>query len=241
MVNDIPYKIISHVALSAGTDTITKKALSQYEKSGTRKRHGTLVRQFLGLRKFDSSAKTDVYGQCLQYASTKTHLTDITNAAIEYLISNQFELPALSSLEKIAREARKNVNTTTFESVSSQCDEKLLRDLERLLISDSPNDNWLYLKSAPKTASPKNADMHLNYADWLFKWQGLPDLSHLPVTRLQQFREEAFAMTVNHIRQGAYDKTVTLMIVLIFTQQSITLDHITQIFNRMCATKRITN
>ena len=232
-IKDIPYKIISHIALSAGIEGVTKRSLLVYEQSGTRKRQGKLILQYLRLKKFDRSAKVDTYSQCLKFAATKTHLTDITNAAIEYLITEQFELPALATLEKIARQARTHVSATLYQDLNQQCSNSLLQKVDDLIAEDSTHMSWSYLKSMPKTITIPHAELYLNYAQWLLEWKHLPDIHHLPDAQIKHMRQEALSLTVNHVRELKRNKQVALALILLATQQRIARDKLTQLFVRI--------
>ena len=81
-----------------------------YDASTARDRHTALVREFLRVTAYGSDAKRVIIEVCFQAAQTRDDLPDIINMAIEELIRQRSELPAFSTLLRIARTARNTVN-----------------------------------------------------------------------------------------------------------------------------------
>jgi hypothetical protein len=73
-------------------------------------RHTALIREFLGVTAYGPTARQVVVETWLQAARTRDDLPDIINMAIEELIRQRFELPAFSTLLRIARPTRNTVN-----------------------------------------------------------------------------------------------------------------------------------
>ena len=59
---------------------------------------------------YGPAAREAVVETCLQAARTRDDLPDLINMAIEELIRQRFELPAFSTLLRIARTTRNTVN-----------------------------------------------------------------------------------------------------------------------------------
>ena len=53
-----------------------------------------------------------------QFASARTHPADLINGAIETLVREHFELPALSTLRRIAGTVQQRIHDQLFEQVA---------------------------------------------------------------------------------------------------------------------------
>jgi hypothetical protein len=106
---DVPLTIIKHIATQADCpDAI--EAIQAYEISSYRMRQMNRVRLFMNVSAFDEAARRIVVEASVAAARTRDDLADIINIAIEELIRHRYELPAFSTLERIARTARSTVN-----------------------------------------------------------------------------------------------------------------------------------
>ncbi len=114
---EIPAPIIRHVFRCAALAELPEQ-LQAYDASTARDRHTALIREFLGVTAYGPAAREVVAETCLQAARTRDDLHDLINMAIEELIRQRFELPAFSTLLRIARATRNTVNTTSCASVN---------------------------------------------------------------------------------------------------------------------------
>jgi len=60
-------------------------------------------------------------------ARTKENIIDIINAMLEFLVKEQFELPALSTQERIAYGAREQFNADYFSTI----EKSMLKETKR--------------------------------------------------------------------------------------------------------------
>ena len=107
---EIPVPIIRHVFRCAALTDLPEQLLQAYDASTARDRHTALIREFLGVTAYGPAAREVVVETCLQAARTRDDLPDLINMAIEELIRQRFELPAFSTLLRIARTTRSTVN-----------------------------------------------------------------------------------------------------------------------------------
>jgi hypothetical protein len=106
---EIPAPIIRHVFRCAALAELPEQ-LQASDASTARDRHTALIRKFLGVTAYGPAAREVVVETCLQAARTRDDLPDLINMAIEELIRQRFELPAFSTLLRIARATRNTVN-----------------------------------------------------------------------------------------------------------------------------------
>lgn len=234
-IQSIPYQVIAHIGLNAGNWHATKKALIQYESSGTRRRHSHLVREYLSLKLFEK-ARDDIYQHCLTFAKTKAHFSDIINATLEQLIQDNIELPAFSVLEKLAYHARSKVNTTYQQQIAKQCSKETVMKLNEMLevLPNQPQTDWQRLKQSPKRPQPKHIEHYLKFVDWLSDWIAkIPAIDGIPVGKQEQFFDEAFSLDVSQMKEMQPNKRVTLMVILMRNQHTKALDNLAELFIKL--------
>ena len=126
----VPAGIIRHIVKSTQLPT-SQQDLSQYDDSDTRRRHLTIIREYLQIFPFDQTASQAMI-QALEMAVLAKHdLVDLINIAIEELARQRFELPGFSTLERTARSIRKQKT----EQLYQQVDDALTPEERQLLDS----------------------------------------------------------------------------------------------------------
>jgi hypothetical protein len=104
-LRDVPRSIIEHIGHDQGM-LIAPDSMAEYDESGTRRRHVSIVRKYLRVKSFDESGQELLASTVRQAAARMEDLADIINVAIEELIRHSFELPGFTSLIKEARTSR---------------------------------------------------------------------------------------------------------------------------------------
>ena len=96
--SEAPSPIIEHIRKVADIHVKpTSKQWANYQRSGTRQRHITQIRQHHGIRRF-TQHEHDWLRQIAETAAfTKEAVTDIVNVMLEELVHHRFELPAQCS------------------------------------------------------------------------------------------------------------------------------------------------
>jgi hypothetical protein len=108
-VDEISNRIFEHIADSIGAVHAPEK-LFVYSQSRQKWTHQEFVRDYLGVSAYGEDARKSAVAASLDAATTRDDLVDIINVAIEELVRQRYELPAFSSLVKIARAARTRIN-----------------------------------------------------------------------------------------------------------------------------------
>ena len=114
-----------------------------------------LIREFLGVTAYGPAAREVVVETCLQAARTRDDLPDLINMAIEELIRQRFELPAFSTLLRIARTTRSTVNRRyqlrVCELLDADARQRLLAILSRS--AGESRSLWDQVKREPKRST----------------------------------------------------------------------------------------
>jgi hypothetical protein len=156
-LSSVPRHIIAHITVSAGVATTPEK-LDTYDTSHSRSRHLSLVRTRLGIMAYGPAARRTMVLAAREAAQTKEDLADIMNVMLETLVHQRYELPAFSTLERIAFSVRAAVNRRYHQHLATRLDALQRTRLETLLTRppDARRSPWDRLKQTPKSPTIKH-------------------------------------------------------------------------------------
>ncbi|SIT47910.1 hypothetical protein BN2476_610020 [Paraburkholderia piptadeniae] len=81
-----------------------------------------------------------------QEAQTKIELPDIVNVLIEELVRRRYGLPPLALLQRVAAQARNEVNEAIYSAISDALDESLVAKIDAPLVVHAGKSGWDDLK-----------------------------------------------------------------------------------------------
>jgi Domain of unknown function (DUF4158) len=165
---EIPVPIIRHVFRCTALAVLPEQ-LQAYDASTARDRHTALIREFLGVTAYGPAAREVVVETCLQAARTRDDLPDLINMAIEELIRQRFELPAFSTLLRIARTTRNTVNRRYQLRVCEVLDAGARQSLLAILSRSAGESRslWDQVKREPKRSTVPQFKDFLDHLHWL--------------------------------------------------------------------------
>lgn len=236
-INTIPKPIIEYIANCIDIK-VDKIKLQNYMQLKQRKRHKTVIRKFLSINECKQQRKSIMKSAGLKSAAIKENLADIINDMLEELIKNNFEIPAFSTLLRLARAARTIVSSVLYQKVSDQLTDETKQFFDKLLLSTSPvhefTSGWEYLKQEMKKPSVTNIREFTDYLDQLRKWRDESpiDLSDIPEHRLDQYVAEAMALDIADMRRIKEAKRYALSAMLLYHQYAKSLDSIVTVLTR---------
>jgi hypothetical protein len=151
-LRDVPPLIVTHVANKLGMPD-SELDLKGYDLSGSRRRHMQIIRDYLGVKRYDTLAQEWVADVMKEAAEHKEDLADIVNVAVEELVRQSYELPGFTVLLRTARHTRAELNRVLYR----QMDEMLTADDRRfidqlfLVEPQTGRSDWARLKEDPGT------------------------------------------------------------------------------------------
>lgn len=237
MLRDVPEAIIDQVAESVGL--LILPDVRAYDESGTRARHITLIREYLGVQSFNEIGRAVLEAGLRDLARSKQDLRDLINGAVELLVKERFELPSFAVLENAAERIRAEVHRTLFQQVSDLLDEPSRQKLDDLLTVQGKTLNttrWNDLKLEAGRPTLKQLREWLLHQQWLsslqlpIKLEGL-----LSEAKLLHFAEEAKSLNAARMQEMEAKKRYTLMLCLLHVQHAGVLDSLTELFIRRLA------
>ena len=231
---EIPLPIVQHISKYADFPDMTEQ-LEAYDKSTARDRHMILVRDYAGVTAYGKEARQVIIDTCMKAAKTRDDLPDIINMAIEELVRQRYELPAFSTLLRIARISR---NKTNREYQSLVCGSLNDEDWQLLLtILKRPDKGsqslWDQIKREPKRSTVPQLKDFMSHLKWLQTQEvAHKAFSEIPDAKVRQFAAEAKSLDLTSINDMPERKRMTLTAALITKQVARSLDDVAEMFIR---------
>ena len=233
-IEDVPELLISHLRSAL---QLSPKIIPVVIPR-TLYRHHNFVRDFLNVKSYDKTARKLITGTVFEAARVMDNPADLINAAIESLIKESYELPAFSTLNRLARRIRFLVNSRICNTILSRLTDAEFLRLDELLMPDAKAFRTPYnsLKQLPKKPTLKNLQELLNHLEWLL---GLGDfeplLKDIPPLKIKHFAAEAKALDAGELKDFSEPKRYALLICLIRRAHIKVRDALGQMFIRRIA------
>ena len=131
--SDIPVSLINHIASFTRFDHDDHKRLPVVPKA-THKRIKDAIRRYCDVTPFSlHNQGAWIKSFADDIARTKENVIDIINAMLEILVKESIELPAFSTLERIAYSSRARANAAYFRTITQTLSPKTVDMLAALL------------------------------------------------------------------------------------------------------------
>lgn len=235
-LSNVPPTIRSYVAQQAGiARTPTGAEFKRFETSGSRTALFKALRGYLNVRPLgpEGLAWLDVVADTA--AQTKHAVADIINVMLEELVHHRYELPAFSTLDRMAFRAREKSNNRHFSGITNQLT-ATTRALIDSLLKVEPGESispWQMLKREPRRPTNKETRtyiQHIRRLQHLVEQLPKPDV---PVPKLKQFRHLARALNATEMAELKPQKRYALAVIFIRAQHAQSLDDAADLFIRL--------
>lgn len=233
-LEDVPAYVIVHLR------TVLKLRRNTPLPRLTRKTHWTYQKDILKrcqVRVFSRDALHIAARAMEAFAAANDRPADILNRGIEALMQERIELPAFSTLDRLARRVRTMVNARLFAGIDARLPEASKDALDGLLeIRESGKSLQFELKRRARKDSATNFKAlldHVDFLDGLMPLDGV--LGDLPYAKLEHFAAEAHAQDARELRQYAPLKRRALLACMLAHARIATRDEIAEMFIRRIA------
>lgn len=158
---------------------------------------------------------------------------DLISAAVEVLVKEQCELPAFTTLERMARRVRTLVHRGIYRGIASKLSDDQAAALLRLLEVDPSTGLSAFhrIKEAPKSATLTHLDEWLSRLSWLQALGNMqPVLVGVRPAKVKHLAEEAASLHATNLWDFSAEKRLSLLVCLIQEAMISTRDEILQMF-----------
>jgi len=226
---------VTHLASQLTFDAVPK-VLGEIDRKTTLHHYRAAIRSYLKASSYAEAGEKLVTETVIEAAGTMSDPADLINRAIEALNKAAIDLPAFSTLERLANHLRTQVHTQIYEQVEARLTANGVAALDALLIVQSGAVTTAFnrLKQTPGPARPETIRQWTDRLNWL---TGLidpdPMLKGIAHTKLRQFAAEAAAIEVSELldmsRRG---KRHTLLLSLLHQTRSSCRDELIEMLLR---------
>jgi Tn3 transposase DDE domain/Domain of unknown function (DUF4158) len=233
-IGEIPQRIVRHLTRSVGLVTVPE-GLATYDTSHTRIRHLSLIRARLQVTAYSRAVRPFLLTTGPEAAETKEDLADIINVLSETLVRQRYELPAFSTLERVAFTARALVNRRYHHRIAIRLTATPRAQLDTLLTraADARRSPWDTLKQPAKNPTVKHMREVVAQVQWL-QQQDLPAsvFADVPAVKLEQFAAEARSLDLYDLNRLRWSKRYALAAIVVRQHVAKAVDELTEMFLR---------
>jgi TnpA family transposase len=235
-VASVPLVIREHIAQQAGIAIRpTQKDLKQFESSGSYRIMLKALRKHLNVRPLAVADHAWLEVVAAAAADTKHAVADVINVMLEELVHHRYELPAFSTLDRLAFRAREASNDRHFASITDQLSVQDKAMLDALLkkTPGEPTSAWQMLKREPKKPTNKEARSYLQHVKHMQRLVEQLPKPDIPAPKLRQFRFLARALDAAEMAELKPLKRYALAVILIRSRHAQALDDAAELLIRL--------
>lgn len=228
--DDIPVTIIRHIRGALSFRVQVKPAAIG---EATRFRYFQKILRYLDVRSYSEGGLAIAARAIRDAAATMNNPADLINAAIEELVRGRVELPAFSTLDRLARRVRTLVNGAYYRLIAARLSDEERRQLDELLVRDegTTKSPLQTIKRLPKRASLKHFQELLDHVGVLESIVGRDEhLIEVPEIKRKHFAAEARALDAAELREFGQEKRHALVLCLIQRARVQTRDDVADMF-----------
>jgi hypothetical protein len=233
-LTEVPKQVVQYLSSCLGliNDIPILKETPTNKRSFHRYRQS--IRAFLSVRSWSKGGE-EVARQAMKKAAyTHSDPADLINVAIETLIANRFELPAFSTLDRLAGHIRELVHQQLYEQITAGLSDEQHHLLDGLLEVREEEQITAFnrIKQSPKKATLKQMNLWSMRLKWLYSIID-PEifLEDIAYTKVRQFAAETSVMEVGDLKDiVSAQKRHALLLCFIHQAQVQTRDQLVTMF-----------
>jgi TnpA family transposase len=235
-LDEVPNTVIGHVrerlSIRAGIE-------ARIDSPRTAKRLRELVRQRRGTVFDGEQARTIAEKAIRAAAESKDNPADLINVALDELVRERCELPAFSTLDRMAGAIRTEVNTAFFAGIRARMSEQDIESVLGLLSVNPLTGRSMYARLREPAPAPKLTKFR-EHLKWLAELDRLGEhtgewLADIPPAKLIHFAGEAAVQDAASLRDFSPDKRLALLACLLHRTRVRARDEVVAMFRRRVA------
>ena len=229
LIEESPPEVIKHIAKHLEIDS--KTDFSGYDRSGSRQRHLKEIRKILKISPYDAHSKGIIEQAVIHASQTKEDLADIINVAIEELIRQRHELPAFSTLQRLAFKGRASVNNDLYKKIYSAINETDRKEIKQLfqVLKDQFVSPWNRLKEEPGKLTKKNLLEHIAHYHQVAQYMTSQScFADVPEVKIKRFASEAKSLDAARMKELKTYKRTAIAACFLWVRSASILDDLTE-------------
>jgi len=234
-LREVPAQIIQFLADAFGLPRTTPLLDADIKKK-TLFRYRKVIRSHLGCAVYADDGDNLIQPVIRTAALTMSDPADLINVAIETLMKANVELPAYSTLDRLAAHVRHQVHASLYRSITADLSEAQGARLDALL-NIAPGEQITGVARLKQSPGPATLTHIRQWTERLAELDAILDpkplLAGVAHTKIRQFAAEAARLQVGDLRNiSQAGKRHTLILCLLFQAQATTRDDLVEMFLR---------
>lgn len=234
-LDSFPAAVVDYVRATAGIDAAIELAYDT-RSAVTLFRHHAAIRDYLGIKPYYGTDASEIAIRAAHAAAaTLDQPVDIINATIDELIVQQLELPAFSTLDRIAEQIHAKTQTSLFRRVARRLTAEQKRGLDALIEREFANRKTTYnaIKRHAKCPSRQHLDRLIDHLVWLETMGDFTTaLSGIPVSKRRSLALQAMSLDAANLKETLPEKRYALIVSLLNHMRVRTRDDLADMFIR---------
>ena len=225
----VPEPVISHIREQLGFDD----AVSAFAPEASRRRYYQVIRTYLQVKSYDGGAEQVATTAIEAAVSVMDHPSDLINVAIEMLVKESYELPAFSTLERLAKHLRAISHNELYRQISSQLNRAERDYLDGLIARPEAEAKAMLnrLKAAPKSEKLTHLVQLQQTFDELMSFGDAQRLLEgVNLVKIKHLAAYAKTLDITEFRDINVAKRRTLLLCLLYRAQVKMRDHLVEMF-----------
>lgn len=225
----IPTTVINHVREWLNLD----ESVSEIAPAASRHRYHQIIRRYLKVKPYSTAAKQVATTAIEAAVTVMDHPADLINVAIEALVKESYELPAFSTLDRLASHLRVLNHTHLFEQVSTQLTQTEKDYLDGLIQQPMSEGQAMLnqLKAAPKSEKLTHlAHLQQTFDELMSFGNAQRLLNEVNLAKIKYLAAYAKTLDISEFRGINLAKRRTLLLCLLYRAQITMRDHLVEMF-----------
>ena len=225
----VPELVISHIRKQLGLEA----AVSAIAPAATRRRYYQVIRKHLHVKFYDNAAEQVATTAIEAAVGVMDHPTDLINVAIETLVKESYELPAFSTLERLAKHLRAVSHTELYQQISGQLTQTDCDYLDGLIAQPDTEMQAMLnrLRAAPKSEKLTHlVELQQTFDELMSFGDAQRLLEGVNLLKIKHLAAYAKTLNIKDFRDINLPKRRTLLLCLLYRAQVKMRDHLVEMF-----------
>jgi TnpA family transposase len=222
----VPSNVIGHIRaclnLSSSVCAIPPKR-SRYN-------YAEAIRAYLEVTPFNRKAQTLIATAIAQAAEVMEYPADLINVGIEELVKERYELPAFSTLDRLASHVRNVVNKRLFQRIVNAMNPAQQAFVDGLVSTESEL-TFSILREAPKSARLSHVqELQAKFEHMIASGDARLLIVTIAPAKVKSFAAQAKVLALTDLQEIQLTKRRALLVCLLYRAQVKTRDHLVEMY-----------
>ena len=228
-LSKVPIHIVDHIATSLALE-VEQSKLKTYDRSNTRHRHMTTIREYLNVTPFGDQARKVIQTVVGTVARTRNERSDLINVALEALIHEQYELPSFGTLSRMINQIRNEAYEIFYSEISDALGEERRQRIDAFF-EEADYCSWNKIKADPGRPTLTEFKKWIAHYEWFAAQQiGEEVIQTLPDAKQKHFASEALSLDGAQMKHLRHEKCYTLVACALTSRATQALDDVVKLF-----------